>query len=182
MPWALVRRPAVLTRLVGMAAALDVRVAVWTVDDAPTMRHLLDAGVGAVVTDPPDVLREVLLARGEWLPAPVRRPRRARRQPRDTRSVTSSKARRSSSRASAGCSGQGRSSSRCGSPSRLEAGDEAAAGPGAARLVEAHDDVAGAVVGELDRLDDDALGLDRQQRGERLVPAPATVRAGRLSR
>ncbi|GAA1877988.1 glycerophosphodiester phosphodiesterase family protein [Lapillicoccus jejuensis] len=71
VPWALVRRPAVLTRLVGMADGLGVRVAVWTVDDAPTMRHLLDAGVGAVVTDRPDVLREVLLSRGEWVvPAP----------------------------------------------------------------------------------------------------------------
>ena len=78
VPWALVRRPTVLTRLVDMAAVLDVRVAVWTVDDAPTMRHLLDAGVGAVVTDRPDVLREVLLSRGEWVAPPPPGPGRPR--------------------------------------------------------------------------------------------------------
>jgi len=72
VPWALVGRPGVLARLVEMAAALRVRIALWTIDDAPTMHHVLDLGVDAVITDRPDVLREVLVARGEWTGTPTR--------------------------------------------------------------------------------------------------------------
>ena len=46
-----------------------------TGDDAS---GVLDAGVDGVITDRPDLLREVLIARGQWLPAgdevPVRTP------------------------------------------------------------------------------------------------------------
>jgi len=70
VPWALVRRPLVLARLVAMAAAVRVRLAVWTVDDPATMHVLLDAGVDAVITDRPDLLREVLVSRGTWTPHP----------------------------------------------------------------------------------------------------------------
>lgn len=38
------------------------------------MRRLLDAGVDAIITDRPDVLREVLVSREQWTPM-VSRPR-----------------------------------------------------------------------------------------------------------
>ncbi|PUA81430.1 glycerophosphodiester phosphodiesterase family protein [Nocardioides currus] len=68
VPLRLGRVPIYAERVVRRAHALDIRVAVWTVDDQPTMHRLLDAGVDAIITDHPDRLREVLIARGEWAP------------------------------------------------------------------------------------------------------------------
>ncbi|WP_253864748.1 glycerophosphodiester phosphodiesterase [Prauserella halophila] len=48
------------------ASRAGVEVHVWTVDDADEMRALLDQGVHGIVTDRPDVLRDVLQERGEW--------------------------------------------------------------------------------------------------------------------
>ncbi len=39
---------------------------VWTVNDAETMHHFYDLGVDAVISDRPDILRDVLIERGEW--------------------------------------------------------------------------------------------------------------------
>jgi len=39
-------------------------VLVWTVNDAPTMRRLLDLGVDGLITDRPDIARKVLAERG----------------------------------------------------------------------------------------------------------------------
>lgn len=44
--------------------ALEVHV--WTIDDEADMRALLDLGVDGLVTDRPDVLREVLRSRNSW--------------------------------------------------------------------------------------------------------------------
>jgi glycerophosphoryl diester phosphodiesterase len=58
--------PGVISR----AHALGLHVHVWTVDDAQHMRTLLDMGVDGLMTDRTDVLREVLVDRGQWMGAP----------------------------------------------------------------------------------------------------------------
>ena len=56
----------VTPRFVRAAHKRGVRVQVWTVDDPAQMQALLDMGVDAIMTDRPSVLKEVLVARGEW--------------------------------------------------------------------------------------------------------------------
>ena len=48
------------------AGYAGVEVHCWTIDEADQMRALLDLGVKGLVTDRPDVLREVLVERGVW--------------------------------------------------------------------------------------------------------------------
>jgi glycerophosphoryl diester phosphodiesterase len=43
-----------------------IEVHTWTINDADQMRELLDLGVHGIVTDRPDVLREVLIERDCW--------------------------------------------------------------------------------------------------------------------
>ena len=64
--------PVYSQRLVELAHDLGLRVMVWTIDDAAVIAGLLDEGVDGVITDRPDVLRDVLIARGAWT-APVPR-------------------------------------------------------------------------------------------------------------
>ncbi|MDR1387812.1 MAG: glycerophosphodiester phosphodiesterase [Propionibacteriaceae bacterium] len=42
------------------------RVHVWTVDDPETMDQVIDAGADGIVTDRPDLLKQVLRRRGMW--------------------------------------------------------------------------------------------------------------------
>ena len=66
IPLRLGRIPVFRDDLVARAQDAGVRAIVWTVNDAGTMHRLLDAGVNGVITDRPDLLREVLIARGQW--------------------------------------------------------------------------------------------------------------------
>jgi glycerophosphoryl diester phosphodiesterase len=70
------RLPIFRGALLQRAHDLGVRVVVWTVNDPTTMARLLDAGVDGIITDRPDLLREVMISRGLW-PGPSNRPLQA---------------------------------------------------------------------------------------------------------
>jgi glycerophosphoryl diester phosphodiesterase len=72
VPVKLGRVPIFVERLVEMSQEMGVRVVTWTVDEPLVMRRLLDAGVDAIITDRPDVLREVLVSRDQWAPMVLR--------------------------------------------------------------------------------------------------------------
>lgn len=60
--------PYVTEAMVDHAHAYGIEVVPWTVDDEATMRKLIDDGVDGIITDYPDVLREVMQDYGFRLP------------------------------------------------------------------------------------------------------------------
>lgn len=54
-------------RFIGDAHHRAFPVHVWTINDAGEMHRLLDLGVDGIMTDRPEMLREVLDDRGEWV-------------------------------------------------------------------------------------------------------------------
>ena len=56
----------VTPKTIAKAHSAGRKVHVWTIDDPSTMHRLLDWGVDGLVTDRPDLLKDVLQARGMW--------------------------------------------------------------------------------------------------------------------
>ena len=66
VPWLLRRRQVLTARHVDLAHRVGRLVHVWTVNDPAAMRALLDLGVDGIISDRADLLRDVLVERGQW--------------------------------------------------------------------------------------------------------------------
>ena len=66
VPLSLGGRPLVDERFIDAAHARSLQVHVWTVDSEAAATEMLDLGVDGVMTDRPAMLRDLLVARGEW--------------------------------------------------------------------------------------------------------------------
>ena len=60
------RLPLVTPAFIEGAHRAGVEVHVWTIDDPAEMAALLDLGVDGIMTDQPQVLKDVLTERGQW--------------------------------------------------------------------------------------------------------------------
>ena len=61
-----VRGVPIVTPRLSTARAAGLEVHVWTIDEPVEMRRLLTLGVDGIMTDRPDLLRDVLRERGDW--------------------------------------------------------------------------------------------------------------------
>ncbi|MDN4480513.1 glycerophosphodiester phosphodiesterase family protein [Demequina muriae] len=66
IPWRKGPVPFLFARQIEAAHAAGREVHVWTVNRRDHMVHLLDLGVDGLVSDRADILKEVLVARGQW--------------------------------------------------------------------------------------------------------------------
>lgn len=62
--------PIVTRAFVRRVHAAGAQVHVWTIDEEAEMHRLLDLGVDGIFTDRTDLLKDVLLARGQWQGTP----------------------------------------------------------------------------------------------------------------
>jgi glycerophosphoryl diester phosphodiesterase len=53
------------------ALEAGIGVTVWTVNDPAEMARIIDMGVDGIITDYPDILRQVLIGKGRSVPTPV---------------------------------------------------------------------------------------------------------------
>jgi glycerophosphoryl diester phosphodiesterase len=53
---------------IARARSAGLQVHAWTVNDQPTMARLLDLGVDGIMTDQTELLRDLLVERGQWQP------------------------------------------------------------------------------------------------------------------
>lgn len=67
VPWKFKNRDFLTARAVDSAHDAGTFVHVWTINDAPSMTALLDMGVDGLITDRADILKDVLVARGQWV-------------------------------------------------------------------------------------------------------------------
>jgi glycerophosphoryl diester phosphodiesterase len=58
----------VTPRFISYLHGQGMQVHVWTINEADEMRRLLDLGVDGIMTDQPEVLRDVFAERGAWPP------------------------------------------------------------------------------------------------------------------
>ncbi len=56
----------VTPRTIDRVHSYGKKIHVWTIDEPTTMHRLIDWGVDGIITDRPDLLKEVLRARGMW--------------------------------------------------------------------------------------------------------------------
>jgi len=66
IPWRTSRVKFLRKRQVDIAHAAGRQVHVWTINDRDEMAELLDLGVDGIVSDRADILKEVLVERGQW--------------------------------------------------------------------------------------------------------------------
>jgi glycerophosphoryl diester phosphodiesterase len=66
LPARLGRVPVITPGLVRTLHDSGRQVHAWTIDDPDAMNSLLDIGVDGIITDRADLLRDVLIARGQW--------------------------------------------------------------------------------------------------------------------